>query len=420
VEVSPYWVGGGGAWDTKRFEAMVVYDGLLYAAEGYPSAYLGTYDGGTWSQLIPDAFGDSENSGLSDLAVLEDALFVSTRKAGTATTGDEVWGHPFYLLPGATASTPAVVCDGYENHLVVRGLDNHLYYMATEYLSSGGWSGNWTSIPGATKDEPALAIVGIYLHLVVRGMDDSLYHIMMDISTGTWGSWSKIPGATTSAPTLITATSTSLALVVRGQDNGIYFNRWSAAGWSGWSAIPGATQEKPAMVSDGSTLCLAVRGVDGGIYVKSLALSTNTWGSWDYLGATSSTPALALAPELDDFVIVVRGLDDQLYYTYTWHGEWSGPWYSITGATIDRPALARTSYYDEFLHLVVRGKDNSLYHNILDFDTFTWSGWTTIPHTTPTCPGVTDYYYVGVELVYQDTANRIRYNTWNSGSGWLE
>jgi hypothetical protein len=333
-----------------------------------------------------------------------------------------------YLLPGAIASTPALVCDGYENHMVVRGMDNGIYYMRTDYMGGGGWSGTWTKIPGSTCDEPALAIMGSDLHLVVRGMDNSLYHKIMDINTGVWGNWIPLGGSTTSAPTFISSTSNSLALVVRGCDDGIYYNSYIRVPlggglwlvmWTGWTNLQGATIDKPALVSDGSTLTLAVRGKNNGIYVKAMDLSSGVWSSWIALGgATSSGPAVEAAPYEDDFVLAVRGLDNKIYYTYTYHGEWSGPWFNLPGVTVDRPVLGRTSYGDELLHLVVRGSDNGIYHNMWEFSTTDWSGWTRVAGNAASCPGLTDYYDVALELVYRDTSNKIWYNTWSSGSGW--
>jgi hypothetical protein len=298
-------------------------------------------------------------------------------------------------------------------------------------MLGGGWNASWIPIPGETCDEPALAILGNYLHLVVRGMDDGIYHKLMDLSSGVWSDWLKLPGSTKSAPTLIRSTSESLALVVRGLDDGIYYNSWEKVWipfpqpgfwiymWTGWTPIPGSTVDRPALASDGSTMILAVRGSNNGIYVKTMDLGSGVWYGWEkFSGGTYSPPAVETAPYVDDFVLFVRGMNNKIYYTHTEHGVW-GPWDTVPmGSTKDRLALARTSYYDELLHLVVRGMDDGVYHNIMDFGTLDWDGWEKVPGTTKSCPGLTDYYYVGLDLVFHDGSSRIWYNYWNGVSGW--
>lgn len=261
-------------------------------------------------------------------------------------------------------------------------------------------------------------------------MDNSLYHKIMNINTGVWGNWISLGGSTTSAPTFITSTSNSLALAVRGSDDGVYYNSYVRVPlggdlwlvmWTGWTNLQGATIDKPALASDGSTLTLAVRGTNNGIYVKTMDLSSGVWSGWITIGGkTSSGPSVKATPDEDDFVLAVRGMDNSIYYTYTWHGDWSvSPWFNVPGVTVDRPVLERTSNPDEVLHLVVRGSDNGVYHNIWDFGSAAdWSGWTRVAGNAASCPGLTDYYNVALELVYQDTSNNIWYNTWSSGSGW--
>ena len=412
------WWAGSLAWDGSDY---------IYACGGWNGVDL-TDDfwryrisGDSWETLASAPF-LIENGGL---AYANGKIYTLRGSSAGIEENPEFWSYETpgpHRLPGAMLSTPALVCDGYETHMVVRGTDNGIYYMRTDYMGGGGWSGTWTQIPGKTCDEPALAIMGNDLHLVVRGMDNGLYHKIMNINTGVWGDWIPLGGSTTSAPTFITSTTNSLALVVRGSDDGIYYNSYIRVPlggdlwlvmWTGWTSLGGATCDKPALASDGTTLTLAVRGMDNGIYVKAKDLSSGVWSEWlHFSGATPSPPAVEAEFTEDDFVLAVRGMDNMIYYTYTWHGEWSGPWFTVPGVTIDRPLLAKTSIPDEVLHLVVRGSDNGIYH------TTDWSGWTWVAGNAVSCPGLTDYYYVGLELVYRDASNNIWYDFWSSGSGW--
>ena len=134
--------------------------------------------------------------------------------------------------------------------MVVRGTDNEIYCRNT---SGGSWTGSWEAIPGATSDEPAIAIMDNKLHLVIRGTDDGIYYNMKDLSTKTWSGWVYL-GATLSSPGFAITnygdpSRDTLHLLVRGTDNGIYYNSWtSSGGWSSWQKLPGATNDAPSIV----------------------------------------------------------------------------------------------------------------------------------------------------------------------------
>jgi hypothetical protein len=83
-----------------RNEDMAVFQGSLYLAEGFPTAYLMKYDGVNWSIVEPGPNPlDPDNGGLLSLAVHNDRLYVSTLHEPYAgvTQGDQVWGFPFVI-----------------------------------------------------------------------------------------------------------------------------------------------------------------------------------------------------------------------------------------------------------------------------------------------------------------------------------
>ena len=86
--------------------------------------------------------------------------------------------------------------------------------------------------------------------------------------------------------------SAELYLVVRGNDNGIYYRNYTGS-WSGWTALPGATTDSPAAAVQGTNLHIVVKGLTGEIWHGYVDLTTSTWSSWSLLsGATPSTPEL--------------------------------------------------------------------------------------------------------------------------------
>jgi len=167
-------------------------------------------------------------------------------------------------------------------------------------------------ISGATNDKPTPAVAGGSLILAVKGMDNSIYYKMMDLVSGAWTGWIQIPGAISSAPTLepVTSPSSYVNLVVRGTDNGIYYNRYTSS-WTGWVPLGGATIDRPDLYAyiPAGTLFLFVRGTGNGVYYKTMGLSTYTWTtSW-----TQIPGAISSGPTMDAGVVVVRGMDNGIY-----------------------------------------------------------------------------------------------------------
>jgi hypothetical protein len=184
-------------------------------------------------------------------------------------------------------------------------------------------------------DNPAVAVLnpGSYYdaesHIVVRGMDGtSLWHGIYDLTRGRLESWAKLDGATMSAPAL-TSNGTVVCLVVRGLDNRIYYRVYDSIGgwgWGGWNVIPnGATCDGPAAAMLGNNLCIVVRGMDGNtLWYTEIRITDNTMlKSWTLIsGSTPSKPTLVAAQDqispVDDtptmLYLVVRGMQNQIWY----------------------------------------------------------------------------------------------------------
>jgi len=180
-------------------------------------------------------------------------------------------------LPGSTPSRPVLVSDRSGSFsgklvLVVRGMDNRIYYNVFDEASST-WSG-WRRLPtGSTVDAPAAAIANGRLHIAVRGSDgQSIWYANFDLQNWQFSGWTKLPGSTPSAPSM-TSDGYTVWLAVRGMDNRIYLSMLYESGWVRWRRASGSTMSAPAIeyiivrpspfVSFLPSLRLAVVGSDG-------------------------------------------------------------------------------------------------------------------------------------------------------------
>jgi hypothetical protein len=271
-------------------------------------------------------------------------------------------------------------------HLVVRGNDNRIY---CRIYGGSSWT-DWTSLPGATCDCPAATLCSNELHIVVRGMDGyTLWHGYVNLTDNTFSGWTWLSGWTPSAPTLA-SNGTVLCLVVRGGDNRIYYRTYSFSP-RGWNVIPsGATCDSPAAAMLGSDLHIVVRGMDGNsLWDIIVSCDGAVVRDWSLLsGATPSKPVLACSGS-DNLCLVVRGMDNAIYYrSYTGSTDSWGGWSAVPiGATNDGPGA---TVMGNELCAVVRGSDgNTLWCADVDLGTSSFSGWTLLSGSTPSAPTLT-------------------------------
>jgi hypothetical protein len=220
---------------------------------------------------------------------------------------------------------------------------------------------------------------------------NTLWHGYVNLIGGAFSGWTLLSGSTPSAPTL-TANGTHLCLVVRGQNNLIYYRFYDSAshGWGDWAALPsGATCDGPAATVLANKLHVVVKGMDGySIWHSNMDLSTMTFSGWTLIdGATQSPPTLSSSETRSEVCLVVRGLNNIIYHN-TWSDTgWAG-WTALpTGATTDGPAAI---VIDDSLQVVVRGMDGyTLWHGTLNLTTDDFSGWTLLSGATPSKPTLT-------------------------------
>jgi hypothetical protein len=175
--------------------------------------------------------------------------------------------------------------------LFVRGQDNTVYHKA---LVNANWATVWDSPGGATPDIPAAVADGRAIHIVVRGMDNGLWYDSYNFTTSSWSIWFSIGGRTTTTPSLAIDSSGTLHLVVRGLDTGIWHISRTAAGiWSpSWDSPGGATSNRLAVTTIGTSVVILAVGLDNGIYFNVLA--GPSWQTWTATGGkTQDPPALS-------------------------------------------------------------------------------------------------------------------------------
>jgi len=284
-------------------------------------------------------------------------------------------------------------------YMFVQGEDDRIYYQG---LNGTDWGlQGWNVLPGSTVASPAAAMLwgnvtngNDTMFVAVQGSDgSSIWYGSMSLNVNssnynTFNGWTQLTGATPSAPTLA-SNGTVLSLVVRGEDNRIYYRSYIGGSWGSWFVVPtGATVDSPAAAFLNGSLYIVVRGMDGSsLWATTMALNGTVISTWQQLpGATNARPALASLQDLDELYLAVKGMDNRIYYiiysgsTNSW-GSWSA---LPTGATDTGPAVTVAG---NEIYTIVQGMDgSSLWLGYSDGGTNTFSGWISPNGATPSPP----------------------------------
>jgi len=247
-------------------------------------------------------------------------------------------------------------------------------------------------LPGSTCDTSAATVIDNELHVVVRSSDGAkMWHGYVNLVGGGFSGWTLLSGSTPSTPTL-TSNGTHLCLVVRGGNNLIYHRLYSldSRAWAGWSVLPsGSTGDSVGAAMVGNQLHIVVRGMSGSaLYYSYRNLDTAAFSGWTLLAGSTPT-APTLVSNSTHLSLVVRGSNNRIYYrfcnaaTHTWDS-----WNMLpSGSTGDRAAAAFTG---DQLQFVVRGSTGGqLYHSNVNIASAAFSGWTKLSGSTPSPPTLT-------------------------------
>lgn len=283
--------------------------------------------------------------------------------------------------------------------LTVRGLNDYIYHR-TYNATTETW-GSWSSLPWAStqtsptsvyySDEQYFMILGVRMH----------YMGSMNYTDDNFSGWRSL-GSPYTEPALPPTLATNGEIIVilqqkiGGIDRRVYFRVYDPAtdSWMGAMGIPsGAAGDEVAAAMIGNTLHVVVRGYDSDaglptstLWHNSYDLVNGTFSGWEFVpGAAASPPTLVASPETNSLYLVVRGLNDAIYFT-KWEGEW-GEWSAVPdGSTTLSPAAA---LIDGKLLFVVVGSDGlSLWENTLDLASGLYTGWTWLDGATQSRPNL--------------------------------
>jgi C1A family cysteine protease len=203
-------------------------------------------------------------------------------------------------LPGFTDVRPAVaVFNGRLYFVCKQAASNNIwygYYPLTDGAVSGSFSG-WTWLPGPTPAALSVATDGSYLYVAAVAPDGTIWHRRMDTS-GTWSAWVMVPGFTDVSPAITVFQNRLYFVCKQKASNNIWYGYVDLgsypSGWSGWTFLPGPTPDALTLTASSDSLYVAARGMENGIWYRSMDAS-GTWTGWSRLaGFTDVAPAIAI------------------------------------------------------------------------------------------------------------------------------
>ena len=242
------------------------------------------------------------------------------------------------------------------------------------------------------------------------------------LSNMTWHAWRDLAGSSPSAPAQCKSGIGSFELVVRGYDNQIYHKSFSNGAWSGaWDTITsGLTDTAPACSVATSTLYVAVRGMDGSVYVTSKSLPTGPWAAWTNLGGfTPSSPTIVATSNPSRVDVIVRGADNGVYHKASiGGGAWSAWDKEPNGIVLDTPVALGDG---DGVAIIVMGATETgtatpfptIWYNKYSFTTG-WIGWTLLGHS-PSNPSATKDAFGAIHVVIRDSDNTVKHKARPSG-----
>ena len=201
---------------------------------------------------------------------------------------DKTWsgwirhGHVMLSAPTVSVRKGSGILD-----LFWRGADNGIE--AKSWVPGSGWTDvNATQLdPGLTISAPAAVSRNSgMVDVIVRGTDDHLY--LNAFTASGWSGWAAIPGGMTTqhAPAAIVRTLNTIDVVVRSASGEVRWITWDGAAWSGWKTVPGVVDSGPAIVTDdGSRMWLFARRGNDVVYnlYDNGTGPENGWNGWKLL-----------------------------------------------------------------------------------------------------------------------------------------
>jgi hypothetical protein len=253
------------------------------------------------------------------------------------------WSSWATLTTGSTGDTPAAVVVGDQLHFVVRGMSGGILWHSYLNLSTSSFSG-WSAIGGSTPSVPTFTSNGTHMALVVRGDNNLIYYRLYSVASHSWGTWSTTPSGSTGDSVAAELVNNELHFVVRGMSGGVLwysYKNLDTSSFSGWGAFGGSSPSAPTLTSNSTHLALVVRGDNNLIYYRLQNLAARTWNSWASLPSGDTGDRVASAFVGGNLQFVVRGASGGVL----WHSNidpttstFSG-WTAIGGSSPSPPTL---------------------------------------------------------------------------------
>jgi hypothetical protein len=229
----------------------------------------------------------------------EHGVIELVRTAQDGTVQAETWtgaagsASGFASLGGTGTSDPDIASwDDGNVHVVVRGLDNAIWYDSRQ---SGDWSG-WVSLGGAFASAPTIVSWGANrLDVFAEGLDGAVWSNYWDGLT--WSGWYSLGGTVTSHPVASSLDVDHWEVFARGSDGAVWERRWNGTAFEPWSSVGGAIVGAPGAIAnyDGRINLLAT-GPDGQLWANGWDEWNDAWGGWQ--PSDSFGEYIASSPEL--------------------------------------------------------------------------------------------------------------------------
>jgi hypothetical protein len=253
------------------------------------------------------------------------------------------------VAPGATSAGNTFV-------FLAKHPDRRTFY---SWGRLGEAASGWIDIEGQTVASPAGALIGTFLFVAVRGLDGNVWINQGELGRHPFIGWQGHGFQTDVAPGATSAGNTFVFLAKH--PDGSTFYSWGRLGEaaSGWIDIGGQTVASPAGALIGTYLFVAVRGMDGNVWINQGELGRHPFIGWQGHGfQTDVAPGATSAG--NTFVFLAKHPDGRTFYSWGKLGEAASGWIDIGGQTVTSPAGALIGTY---LFVAVRGLDGNVWIN---------------------------------------------------------
>jgi hypothetical protein len=205
------------------------------------------------------------------------------------------WWSGWTALPGFTDVRPAVLVFNDRLYFVCKQASSNYiwygYYPLSGGVVSGSFSG-WMLLPGPTPTAVSLAADSSYLYVATEGMGGTIWHQRVSTS-GSWSGWTQIPGLTDVSPAIVVFQNRLYFTCKQRASNNIWYGYVDLnaypSGWSGWTLLPGPTPDALTLTASSDRLYVSARGMENGIWYRSMDASGN-WSDWSALLGFTSSP----------------------------------------------------------------------------------------------------------------------------------